>query len=224
MQDKKGMEEIIRYDNVEVSFVNKKIISDFSIRILKGDKVLLKGKSGTGKSTLFKMLLGFEKPSKGALYYKGKLLNPQLAWEIRKEVSYISQDTDLGEGPVEELLSEIFSYAPNREKWNPQRLNSLMGGLELERDILEKNFENLSGGEKQRIGILIALMLEREIFLLDEATSALDTGLKKKITDYFLKREDWTLFIISHDREWESEKVKIVEIEKDKGRISDDKP
>lgn len=224
MQDKKGMEEIIRYDNVEVSFVNKKIISDFSIRILKGDKVLLKGKSGTGKSTLFKMLLGFEKPSKGVLYYKGKLVNPQLAWEIRKEVSYISQDTDLGEGPVEELLSEIFSFAPNREKWNHQRLNSLMGGLELERDILEKNFENLSGGEKQRIGILIALMLEREIFLLDEATSALDTGLKKKIADYFLKREDWTLFIISHDREWESEKVRIVEIEKDKGRTPDDKP
>jgi putative ABC transport system ATP-binding protein len=90
-----------------------------------------------------------------------------------------------------------------------------MKELELEKDILDKNFENLSGGEKQRIGILIALLLERDIFLLDEATSALDSELKKKVVDHFLKHEEWTLFIISHDREWERDKVEIVEIEKE---------
>ena len=57
----------------------------------------------------------------------------------------------------------------------------LLQELELEKDILEKYFKNLSGGEKQRIGILISLLLEREIFLLDEATSALDAGLKKRL-------------------------------------------
>jgi putative ABC transport system ATP-binding protein len=87
-----------------------------------------------------------------------------------------------------------------------------MKELELEKDILEKNFETLSGGEKQRIGILIALMLGRDIFLLDEATSALDSGLKKKVVDNFLKNEDWTVFIISHDKEWERNGVELVEI------------
>ena len=90
-----------------------------------------------------------------------------------------------------------------------------MKELELNQDILEKNFENLSGGEKQRIGILIALMLERDVFLLDEVTSALDSELKKKVVDHFLKHKDWTLFIISHDREWERDGVEIVEIGKD---------
>jgi len=70
----------------------------------------------------------------------------------------------------------------------------------------------LSGGEKQRIGILIALLLEREIFLLDEATSALDAGLKKKVAEHFLKHSHWTLFVISHDREWERDGVEIVTI------------
>lgn len=59
-------------------------------------------------------------------------------------------------------------------------MHTFMSELGLEKDILEKSFENLSGGEKQRTGILIVL-LERDIFLLDEATSALDSGLKKRL-------------------------------------------
>jgi putative ABC transport system ATP-binding protein len=208
-------EEIIKYENIGKFFGSKKVISDFSIRILRGRKILLRGKSGTGKSTLFKMLLGFEKPSEGSLYYRGKPVNSQVAWEIRKEVSYVSQDTDLGQGPVKDLLDEIFTYLPNREKRSPEKLNTLMKEFELEKDTLNKNFENLSGGEKQRIGILIALMLGRDIFLLDEATSALDSELKKRVVDHFLKHEDWTLFVISHDKEWERDEVEIVEIGKD---------
>jgi len=208
-------EEIIKYENIGKFFGSKKVISDFSIRILRGRKILLRGKSGTGKSTLFKMLLGFEKPSEGSLYYRGKPVNSQVAWEIRKEVSYVSQDTDLGQGPVKDLLDEIFTYLPNREKRSPEKLNTLMKEFELEKDTLDKNFENLSGGEKQRIGILIALMLGRDIFLLDEATSALDSELKKRVVDHFLKHEDWTLFVISHDKEWERDEVEIVEIGKD---------
>lgn len=208
-------EEIIKYENIGKFFGSKKVISDFSIRILRGRKILLRGKSGTGKSTLFKMLLGFEKPSEGSLYYRGKPVNSQVAWEIRKEVSYVSQDTDLGQGPVKDLLDEIFTYLPNREKRSPEKLNTLMKEFELEKDTLDKNFENLSGGEKQRIGILIALMLGRDIFLLDEATSALDSELKKRVVDHFLKHEDWTLFVISHDKEWERDEIEIVEIGKD---------
>jgi putative ABC transport system ATP-binding protein len=208
-------EEIIRYENAGIFFNNKKVISGFSLRIFRGQKILLRGKSGTGKSTLFKMFLGFEKPSEGLLYYKKKPVNSQVAWEIRKEVSYVSQDTDLGEGPVKNLLDEIFSYHPNREKKNSAKLNVLMKELELEKEILEKKFENLSGGEKQRIGILVALMLERDIFLLDEATSALDSELKKRVVDHFIKQKDWTLFVISHDREWEREGVEIIELGKD---------
>jgi len=205
-------DEIIRYENDGIHFGSKKVLSNFSLCIPKGKKILMKGKSGTGKSTLLKILLGFEKLSEGSIYYRGVPLSPQVAWQIRKEVAYVSQDTDLGEGPVKDLLEEVRSYRPNREKIDPEKLQILMRELELEKDILEKDFENLSGGEKQRIGILIALLLERDIFLLDEATSALDAGLKKKVADHFLKHSHWTLFVISHDTEWEREGVEIVTI------------
>ncbi|AKB19549.1 MULTISPECIES: ATP-binding cassette domain-containing protein [unclassified Methanosarcina] len=205
-------DEIIRYENAGISFGSKKILSNFTLCIPKGKKILMKGKSGTGKSTLFKILLGFKTLSEGSVYYRGKSLNPQVAWQVRKEVAYVSQDTDLGEGPVKDLLEEVRSYRPNREKIAPEKLQILMRELELEKDILEKDFETLSGGEKQRIGILIALLLEREIFLLDEVTSALDAGLKKKVADQFLKHNNWTLFVISHDTEWERDGIEIVTI------------
>lgn len=207
-------DEIIRYEGVGMTYNSKTVLSGFNLSIKRGQKILLKGKSGTGKSTLFKMLLGFEKPTDGSLYYRNQPVDSSRVWEIRKEVAYVSQETDLGEGPVKVLLEEIFSYHPNLNKMDPEKLRRLMQDLELEEDILEKNFEDLSGGEKQRIGILIALMLGREIFLLDEATSALDSELKKKVADYFLEQEELTLFIISHDREWEKERVKVVELNK----------
>ncbi|AKB27576.1 YbbL ABC transporter ATP-binding protein [Methanosarcina siciliae T4/M] len=74
----------------------------------------MKGQSGTGKSTLFKTLLGFEKLSEGLVYYMGKTLNPQVVWQVRKEAAYVSQDTD--------LLEEIRSYRPNREKISPEKI------------------------------------------------------------------------------------------------------
>lgn len=207
-------DELIRYENAGIHFGSKKVLSNFSLCIPKGKKILMKGKSGTGKSTLLKIILGFEKLSEGSVYYMGRPLSPQVAWQVRKDIAYVSQDMDLGEGPVRDLLDEVRSYHSNRERVNPKKLHILMRELELEKDMLDKNFENLSGGEKQRIGILISLLLEREIFLLDEATSALDSELKKRVVDYFLKHKDWTLFVVSHDKEWERDGVKIVDIGK----------
>ena len=88
------------------------------------------------------------------------------------------QDTNLGEGKVKNLLNEIFFCRVNKDKLDLDKLRVFMRELELEDDILDKNFQELSGGEKQRIGILIALLLNRDIYLLDEVTFALDVNLK----------------------------------------------
>lgn len=205
--------ELIKYENIGFSFENRKILSGFNLTVKKNQKILLRGKSGTGKTTLLKILLGFTKPSEGTIYFRNRVIDSKTCWEARKEIAYVVQDTDLGEGKVKSLLDDIFSYRANKEKLDHEKLRAFMRELELENDILEKNFQELSGGEKQRIGILIALLLNRNIYLLDEVTSALDAKLKKKIADYFLAREDWTLLIVSHDREWERDGMKTINIE-----------
>ncbi|WP_292375954.1 ABC transporter ATP-binding protein [Methanosarcina sp. UBA411] len=205
--------ELIKYESIGISFGNRKVLSGFNLTVKKNQKILLRGKSGVGKTTLLKMLLGFTKPSEGTLYFRNRVIDSKTCWEARKEIAYVVQDTDLEEGKVKNLLGEIFSYRANKEKLDSEKLWTFMRELELEDDILEKNFQELSGGEKQRVGILIALLLNRNIYLLDEATSALDTKLKKKVADYFLAREDWTLLIVSHDKEWERDWMRIIDLE-----------
>jgi putative ABC transport system ATP-binding protein len=205
--------ELIKYKNIGISFGNKNILLGFNLSIKKNQKVLIRGKSGIGKTTLLKMLLGFTRPTEGTIYFQNQKINSETCWEARKKISYVSQDTDLGEGKIKNLLNEIFSYKINKEKLDLNKVLAFMQELELEDDILEKNFQELSGGEKQRIGILISLLLNRDIYLLDEVTSALDGNLKKKVADYFLAQEDWTLLIISHDREWERDTIEIINLE-----------
>jgi putative ABC transport system ATP-binding protein len=205
--------ELIKYENVGISFDNRKILSSFNLSIKKKQKVLIRGKSGVGKTTLLKMLLGFTKPAEGTLYFRNKVIDSRTCWEVRKEIAYVIQDTDLGEGKVKNLLGEIFSYRANKEKLDHEKLRTFMRELELEDNLLDQNFQELSGGEKQRIGILISLLLNRNIYLLDEVTSALDMNLKRKIADYFLAREDLTLLVISHDREWERDWIERIDLE-----------
>jgi len=205
--------KLIKYENIGFSFENRQVLSGFNLTVKKNQKILLRGKSGTGKTTLLKILLGFTKPSEGTIYFKNRVIDSRTCWEARKEIAYVVQDTDLGEGKVKSLLDDIFSYRANKEKLDHEKLRAFLRELELEDDILEKNFQELSGGEKQRIGILISLLLNRNIYLLDEVTSALDAKLKKKIADYFLAREDWTLLIVSHDREWERDWMETINLE-----------
>jgi putative ABC transport system ATP-binding protein len=77
-----------------------------------------------------------------------------------------------------------------------------MNYFDLGADFIDKNFQDLSGGEKQRISIIISIIMEKEIYLLDEVTSSLDNKMKEKVVDYFVDKMDKTEIIISHDSHW----------------------
>ena len=194
---------MIRFENVTLTFDKKTILSRFSLNIQKGDKILITGKSGIGKSTLLKMVLGFVTPDQGTLYFRNKPFQLKTAWEIRRITSYVSQNLEMGSGPVYNLIHDILAYKANRliqeKKIKPEKFLNL---LELKQDILESDLETISGGEKQRIAILTALLLKRNLFLLDEPTAFLDTDLKNKMAAFFSKKKDWTILVISHDACW----------------------
>ena len=88
-----------------------------------------------------------------------------------------------------------------------------MDFLRLPASVLDDEYEKLSGGEKQRIAILIALLLKRNIFLLDEVTSFLDAELKKKIITFFTQNREWTVLAISHDPDWlDADNIKVIRL------------
>jgi ABC-type dipeptide/oligopeptide/nickel transport system, ATPase component len=192
---------MFKIDRITKQFSEQFVLQDFSFEILPGEKVIVSGRSGIGKTTLFRLLLGFEKPDSGEIYFENRLLDETSVWQLRHKVAYVSQDLNIGRGNLRAFFTETLSLKANLAKKNDalKSLNELLAYFELPETLLQKNIEELSGGEKQRVAIINALLLQRRVFLLDEITSALDKLLKAKVLDYFLQRPDFTVLYISHD-------------------------
>lgn len=130
----------------------------------------------------------------------------------------ISQNTNLGHGKVQDIISTYSHIAAPHTKqnsFNQELCFSLMDYFELHQNILQKNFSELSGGEKQRVSIVMANLINSNVFLLDEITSALDTHLKRKTVKFFYNKENITIVCISHDKEWRTLSTKIYNVEKE---------
>jgi ABC-type iron transport system FetAB ATPase subunit len=193
----------IDIDRLSVQVGGQTILSDLSLRLARGRKATLVGPSGSGKSTLLLALLGFVAPTEGTIRIFGEELTASSVWRLRTRMAYVSQEPELGEGTVRQILNHPFTFKNNRHlKDNMERAPELMEKLYLPGHLLDKDITSLSGGEKQRVALISALLLEREILLLDEASSALDQGAKQAVIDLLSSRENLTLLSVTHDREW----------------------
>ena len=202
---------IIEFKNLILSFGSKTIFDNFSLSIKPRQKVVIFGKSGTGKSTLLKLLLGFEQLDSGAISVAGKVLTPKTLSRIRTRIAYVDQDVMMGEGIVSAIIDEYFSFTANKpHRPNLEQLQQKLAHFELEPEILKKDIANLSGGERQRLALAVALLLKRPILVLDEITSSLDPVSKGIVIDKLLAETQTTMLIITHDQEWQTQKgVKV---------------
>ena len=200
---------MIKFEDISLSFGGKTILSNFSLDINEGEKILLNAPSGRGKSSLIKLLLGFIRPQKGSVYYRGKKLTGNTIDSIRREIAWVNQDITLRKLRVDELLEEVGSFSSNKNINFYGRLDQLLEEFDLSREIMEKNIDKLSGGERQRLGLIIAILMDREIFLLDEVTSSLDSSMKKRVEDWIASTKK-TVILISHDSHWNTDNFRVV--------------
>ena len=199
---------LIEYQGISIYKNGSPLFTGFDFSVSPGEKVLILGRSGTGKTTLFRMLLGFETPDSGDVLFNRLPVTKAHIRDIRQQVFYLSQDIDLRHEPVSGLIEEIMEE--NRLNMpEDDTLDRYITLLELDRGILNQNVKDLSGGERQRTGLLICFLLDRPVWLLDEPTSALDDLMKQKIADYILDR-DKTVLVISHDDVWKTNQNMIV--------------
>lgn len=193
---------MIELNKVSLGYKDCKIFDNFNYIIKDGAKLLLNAPSGSGKTSFFRLLLGFTSPDEGEVSFDGTILTADAVTELRSKIGYLSQDVDVPSGQVRLVVNTILNYKFNRGLTiNEDYLFGLLDHFELGRGILEKNVDELSGGERQRLMLVVLLVLDRKIYLLDEPTSALDVNLKYKIRDYFLQIPA-VVIVISHDKEW----------------------
>jgi len=190
----------LRVEELTVCFNHRPILDQFSLTLSEGEKVTVTGRSGAGKSTLLRCLVGFVTPRNGAIYIKGERVSETTIWGLRCLMAYVPQEPELGTGSVHSILQAPFSYRSNAGlRSNLGRIPDLFERLLLPLALLDQETAKLSGGEKQRIAIIGALLLQREILLLDEATSALDKGSRSALAEHLMAQKNLTILSVAHD-------------------------
>ena len=202
---------MIQFKEINLAFGDQVVFADFNLNIAEGEKVLLRAASGRGKSTLFKLLLGFQRFDQGEILFKGRRLDRNNLSYFRRNIAYVSQDVDLRNLKVWDLINEIFDYKYNRTiPITKEKVMELIDFFLLPADLITKEVGQLSGGERQRLGLIICIMLNRPVWLLDEITTGLDQESKKVLVNYVLKQHK-TVLIISHDQIWSKNNLVRVE-------------
>lgn len=207
----------IEFKNVSFSYDGLKYpINEFSYEIQKGDIIGVFGKSGSGKSTFVKMLLGFLNPEKGEITIDGDRINEVDSKIISKFFGYVEQNVRI----FNASLYENISFDEELTLENKGRISKLLEICQLDDilnggdniDLIEDGI-NLSGGQIQRIGLARALYKKPEILILDEFSSALDPKNRNKISSILLeikKNNNLTIILVSHDLFFKSFCDKII--------------
>lgn len=204
---------ILRVEKLSFSYANEQVFRDFSLSVEAGNNIAIKGESGTGKTTLFRLLMGFEKPEQGRILFKGEPIGKSGYSKLRTQTAWLPQDLNLGTGFVKDVILFPFTFDFNvNKKPGEKEILDILSTLNLNGDVLEKRFSDLSTGQRQRIGFAICILLEKPLLLLDEPTSALDAASKKQIFSLLANNRERTIISTSHDPWWLERCDKIVEL------------
>lgn len=205
--------EILRIENVglkkeDTNGIVKEILNGISFSLSEGKSISILGLSGSGKSSILKLLNRLEDPDTGNVLFNGQKLDSYEVTELRKKIALIWQTPIVFKEKVSEEIGFALKISRNNYKLEDSELLDFGKKFGFDESFLEKNPQEMSIGEKQRLSLIRALILKPEILLLDEPTSALDIHSKAKVSGLIktaLKNSLKGLIMVTHDIELASE-------------------
>ena len=180
--------------NITKKYGEQEVLNSFSLDIEKGKCLAIMGESGSGKSTIAKIIIGLEKQNSGTVEI------------FDKDIEFLFQDSYNALNPrmsVEDLIYEPLQFLPNIDKSKKKKtVLELLEQVELSSELLTRKRDELSGGQLQRVCLARALSTKPQIMIFDESLSGLDPLVQDKILDLLYKIQkqyQLTYIFISHD-------------------------
>ncbi len=194
--------------NIEISNVTFRytpegpaILNNLSLSIKKGEYLAIVGKTGCGKSTLIRLLLGFEKPEKGSIFYGGRDLSNLDLRSVRQKIGVVMQNGSLFPG---DIFSNIIVTSPWKtmdDAWEAARIAGIEEDIKAMpmgmHTMISEGAGGISGGQKQRLMIARAVISKPQILIFDEATSALDNITQNHVAKS-ISSFDSTRIVVAH--------------------------
>lgn len=185
------------------------VLDHVSLKLEKGKTLGLMGQSGSGKSTIARILLMQEPLDAGDIYFHGEKVdkrNRSMMKSFRKKVQYISQHPESFLDPNWKIGKSVLEGAAiyGEKKEAQERLPRLLEQVKLNRAVFDRYPHQVSGGEIQRAALCRALLLRPEVLILDEATSMLDVSVQAQILNILKEiqeKKKLSYLLISHDKE-----------------------
>ena len=193
----------IELSNVSFRYNEKQpyIVDGLNIKIRPGEYVAIVGRTGCGKSTLMRLMLGFETPDKGTVYYDKKDICSLDLRSLRRNMGVVTQDGDLFSGSIFSNITVSSPYLTLDDAWEAAEKAGMADDIAAMpmgmHTFISDEQGGISGGQKQRLMIARAIAPKPKILLFDEATSALDNMTQKQVADSLAQLE-CTRVVIAH--------------------------
>jgi simple sugar transport system ATP-binding protein len=203
-------EELVRLEDVHMSFGRVDVIQGASLNVLRGEVVALVGDNGAGKSTLIKIITGVHSPTKGQVVIKGKPVRMKSVKESRQMgIETVYQERALADQQAiwrnvfagREITNRLGFMNIKKQKQEAEKLLRTRMGFTSRAITIESEVSSLSGGEKQGVAIARALYFEADLIILDEPTMGLSLKETEKVLDFVrnIRAQDKSVILIDHN-------------------------
>ena len=200
-------DKLVEIKNLSKRFETLSVLDNISIDVLRGENLVVFGRSGQGKSVLLKCIIGLMHPDAGKIYIKGNdisLLSMKELNGLRKDIGFLFQGSALYDSMTvrENLEFPLQKHFPDKpQKDIDEKVISTLELVSLE-DAIDKMPSELSGGMKKRIGLARSIITDPELMLYDEPTTGLDPITTKEISELIInlqKKLNMTSIVVTHD-------------------------
>ena len=198
---------MLHINNACIAFGTEVLFSGFEMKLEKGETACIVGQSGCGKTSLLNAVMGFVPLYEGTIKVGGTLLDKSTIDLVRRQIAWIPQELALPFEWVKEMVSLPFELKVNRSvPFSEERLFMCFDELGLEHELYFKRVNEVSSGQRQRIMLAVAALLNKPLIVIDEPTSALDTGSTDKVLAFFRRQAEKgaAVLAVSHDKDFAS--------------------